>query len=114
MTNKKFYIEEIDELLKDYAPGRPEMKPDVLKQIAKIEEERRKMMEKKLAENNKQITVQRPGEDPMVLNQDQTLGLLRQQHEMLTKMQEDNTNLQQHCALAWPGLFRTQPAISST
>ncbi len=95
---KKFYIEEIDELLKDYAPGRPEMKPDVLKQIAKIEEERRKMMEKKLAENNKQITVQRPGEDPMVLNQDQTLGLLRQQHEMLTKMQEDNTNLQQHCA----------------
>ena len=93
-----FYINQIDSLLKDYAPGRPEMKPDVLKQIAQIEEDRRKMMEKKLAENNKQITVQRPGEKPMVLNQDQTLALLREQHEVLNKMQQDNTNLQQHCA----------------
>lgn len=93
---KDFYIEQIDGLLKDYAPGRPEMKPDVLKQIAEIEESRRKMMEKKVAEKN-HITVQRPGQEPMSLNQDQTLGLLRQQHDMLSKMQEDNTKLQEHC-----------------
>ncbi len=30
---KDFYMNQIEDLLKDYEPGRPEMKPDVLKQI---------------------------------------------------------------------------------
>ena len=30
---KKFFMEDIDKLLENYAPGKPEMKPDVLKQL---------------------------------------------------------------------------------
>ena len=40
---KDFYMNQIEGLLADYAPGRPEMKPDVLKQIAEINVEREKM-----------------------------------------------------------------------
>jgi glycosyltransferase involved in cell wall biosynthesis len=57
---KKFYMEEINELLKDYEPGRPENKPDVLKQIDELTKEReelkRKFMEEQ--ENIKKNMVQ--------------------------------------------------------
>ena len=39
---RNFYIGKIDELLKNYEPGLPKMKPDVLEQIIEIEERRRK------------------------------------------------------------------------
>ena len=32
-----FYMNEVDDLLKDYKPGEPTMKPDVLKQMVEIE-----------------------------------------------------------------------------
>ena len=37
---KDFYMAEIHELIKDYEPGKPEMKPDVIKQTKEIEERR--------------------------------------------------------------------------
>lgn len=42
-TIRKFFTQDIDDLLRDYAPGRPDMKPDVLKQIKEIDEKRQKM-----------------------------------------------------------------------
>ena len=39
---KEFYLNQIEKLLIDYDPGKPEMKPDVLKQIAEIKVEREK------------------------------------------------------------------------
>ena len=36
-------MEDIEGLLVDYEPGRPDMKPDVLKQIIEIEEKEEKM-----------------------------------------------------------------------
>ncbi len=39
---KKFFLEEINGLLEKYAPGEPQNKPDVLKQLKKIEEERKR------------------------------------------------------------------------
>ena len=39
---KDFYMNQIENLLKDYEPGRPEMKPDVLKQIKELKQEREK------------------------------------------------------------------------
>lgn len=44
-TIRKFFTQDIDDLLRDYAPGRPDMKPDVLKQIKEIDEKRQKMTE---------------------------------------------------------------------
>lgn len=42
-TIRKFFTQDIDDLLSNYAPGRPDMKPDVLKQIKEIDEKRQKM-----------------------------------------------------------------------
>jgi glycosyltransferase involved in cell wall biosynthesis len=44
----KFFMEDINKLLDDYAPGLPENKPDVTKQILKIKDER----DKKIKEQN--------------------------------------------------------------
>jgi len=94
-----FYIDTIEDLLKDYAPGRPEMKPDVLKQIAEIEEARRKMVEqhRPQSDSNKCITITQDGQEPKVLNQDQIVDLLRHQQELLHKFKEDNIKLHDHC-----------------
>jgi uncharacterized protein (DUF3084 family) len=42
---KEFYMEQIDTLLKCYAPGDPKMKPDVIKQTKEISEKRKKMQD---------------------------------------------------------------------
>ena len=42
---KKFFMEDIDGLLKDYEPGEPKNKPEVIKQTQEIKEKRQKMQE---------------------------------------------------------------------
>jgi Skp family chaperone for outer membrane proteins len=42
---KKFFMTDIDNLLKMYEPGRPENKPDVLKQLDEIKQQREEMIE---------------------------------------------------------------------
>ena len=50
---KKFYTETINDLLKDYKEGEPEMKPDVLSQMKRMEKEREEMV-KNMQSNNLQ------------------------------------------------------------
>jgi hypothetical protein len=42
---KKFFMEDIDELLDNYEPGKPHNKPDVLNQIEELKIKRKKMVE---------------------------------------------------------------------
>jgi hypothetical protein len=42
---KKFFMEDIDQLLKNYKPGEPVMKQDVLKQMEKMNKQRNEMVE---------------------------------------------------------------------
>jgi hypothetical protein len=42
---RKFYMSDLEKLLEDYAPGRPDMKPDVIAQTLQLEKERAKMAE---------------------------------------------------------------------
>ncbi len=42
---KKFFLEDIDEILKNYDKGTPENKPEVLKQMAEITQKREKLQE---------------------------------------------------------------------
>jgi glycosyltransferase involved in cell wall biosynthesis len=44
----KFFMEDIDKLLDEYEPGRPENKPDVTKQLQKIKETRETMIKEQL------------------------------------------------------------------
>jgi glycosyltransferase involved in cell wall biosynthesis len=64
----KFYTSDIEELLKNYQPGRPEMKPDVLNQIVQIEERRKKEME---AYNNQMKTNQQLSNQNNVILQEE-------------------------------------------
>ena len=49
---KEFFMVDIDDLLDNYEPGRAEMKPDVLKQMEKIEVIRKEIIEKRRVSGN--------------------------------------------------------------
>lgn len=85
---KEFYMNEIEVLLNNYEPGRPEMKPDVLKQIIEIEERRKKELEKYNKNNNNFITVQQSGKPPIKLNSEQVIDLLRKQTAEICKLEK--------------------------
>ena len=80
---KKYFMTDIDELLKKYEPGEPKMKPDVLAQIKQIELEREKMVREANAEMNQnapRIMMERPGQPPISLSMEDVVGMLKQQH----------------------------------
>ena len=54
---RDFYINELELLLKDYEPGRPIMKPDVLKQTSEIEKQREIDMENNIKNSLTPISV---------------------------------------------------------
>ena len=80
---KKFFMEELEDLLKDYKPGDPSMKPDVLKQIIKIEEQRRKHLESQI---QPPLMFQQPGQAPQQLKTEQIMQILNQQKGNLEKL----------------------------
>jgi hypothetical protein len=83
---KDFYMG-VDSLLENYSPGDPSMKPDVLKQMLKLEEERRKKAEEQLAKGGgggQQLTIQREGESsPTVLTMQQIADMVKQQQSQI-------------------------------
>lgn len=91
-----FYVNKIDDLLKEYQPGDPSMKPDVIEQTKQIEEKRRKMMEQTQQaqqsnghpqEQQKQIVITQNGKK-IVLSSEQIVDLLKQQQQIITNLQE--------------------------
>ena len=57
---KQFYMYDMNKLLEDYEPGNPKYKPELLKQMKKMEEERATRLSdysKQLEEHNKMLTV---------------------------------------------------------
>lgn len=74
---KKFFLTDIDEKLEKYAPGVPEMKPDVLKQIKELEETRKKVMEEKQQQAAENLTVQINGGTPEKLNLTNALQIIK-------------------------------------
>jgi hypothetical protein len=48
----QFFMEDINKLLDDYEPGLPENKPDVTKQISKMNETREKMIQDHIKQQN--------------------------------------------------------------
>ena len=94
---KEFYMNEIEVLLKDYDVGKPEMKPDVLKQIEEIKVEREAMMKKmqqqEQMQNGNQIIGNINGKS-VPLNNQQIVNILTQQQETIKRLQGVINNLQ--------------------
>lgn len=97
-TNKEamidFYMNQIEVALKDYEPGRPHMKPDVIKQMIEIEKSRKieeeKMRAQQLLQNPQQqqqggIMINMNGEQKL-LTMEQTASLLQQQQAHINQL----------------------------
>jgi hypothetical protein len=76
-TLRKFYMSDLEKLLKDYAPGRPDMKPDVIAQTLQLEKERAKMAEDAAAGGSGKIILHQDGQEPVALNNQQVVQILQ-------------------------------------
>lgn len=75
---RRFYLSELEKLLEDYAPGRPEMKPDVIAQTLQLEKERAKMAaDAEAAGGGGKIILQEPGQEPVTLNNQQVVQIIQ-------------------------------------
>ena len=109
---KKFFLDDIVELLNNYEPGQPKMKPDVLVQMKKIEEERdayiKEQMEKQKA-NNTSVLLQRPGEEPIQLSSQDIVNLLSQQQNVINQLQQ---KIQEISTNATPTNYLSSPSMN--
>jgi hypothetical protein len=87
---KRFFMEDINSLLEAYEPGQPAMKPDVLAQTKKLEEERQRLLdahakststssstETANANTHFPILMKTPGKEPVALTSQQIVDLLQ-------------------------------------
>ena len=75
---RRFYMVELEGLLANYEPGRPEMKPDVIAQTLQLEKERAKMAENAAAaQGGGNIVLEQPGQAPIALNNKQVVEILQ-------------------------------------
>jgi len=120
-TLRRFYMVELEKLLENYAPGRPEMKPDVIAQTIQLEKERAKMAEDAAATaaaggGSGQILLQQPGQQPVALNNEQVVQIIQQlqkdveqRNNELVQIKDEYRVLQSKYDL----LLQTQSANSS-
>ena len=98
LESRRFFMEEIDAKLSNYAPGRPDMKPDVIKQIVELEERHQRDAEAMRSQQTG-IVVQKPGEAPETLTYDQTMSFIRHQENhisyLTTELEKRNAEIAQ-------------------
>jgi len=83
---RDFYTNRIGGLLKKYEPGLPSMKPDVLKQIAEIEQERKQYAETISRQMPSSIVLRESNGTSVILTMEQVADMLRQQQSQLQHM----------------------------
>jgi len=80
----KFFLKDIDEMLKSYHPGLPENKPDVLKQMKEIDEERKNQENRH--SNGFRIMVETPGKEKRPMTPDEVVFTLSKQQEEIKRL----------------------------
>jgi hypothetical protein len=114
---------ELEKLLENYAPGRPEMKPDVIAQTLQLEKERAKMAEDAAAAASAngggpggQIILQQPGQQPVALNNQQVVQIIQQlqkdvddRNKELAELREENRVLKAKYDLLFASQATTTP-----
>jgi len=87
---KAFFLTEVDALLEKYDPGKPEMKPDVLDQIKRIEAERAAQAQSQ----TQQIMINHNGQEKALSQQD-IVNMMNGQIQELRRLHEENQALKQ-------------------
>ena len=89
----KFFIEDIDEMLDNYDPGKPHHKPDVIKQLAEIKVERENRIQqhmKKQAEYNDTIN-----KINMIINKQSSHQQINEQTTIIQQLTFENNQLKE-------------------
>jgi hypothetical protein len=76
----RFFMEQIDSALKNYDPGLPKWKPDVLTQIEEIEKEKEQLLAQTTVPK---IMVERPGQSPRQMEPREIVDTIRNQQEQI-------------------------------
>ena len=91
---KQFFMKNIDKLLKNYEPGLPSMKPDVLEQIKVIEDNREKMIkEMREKQQNGPIMLNEEGKPPRQLNNNEIVQIIQNHQTNAKKFNEKLTEM---------------------
>lgn len=77
-----FFMNDINDLIKDYDPGRPEMKPDVLRQLKKMEEERQ------ASKNNQTINIEYSDGTTKTLTISEIVEIMNNNQKQILDMKE--------------------------
>lgn len=91
---KKFFLKDIDGLLKNYDPGLPKMKPDVLEQMKVLEKERDEMMKQLANKQNGPIMMNVPGQQPKQLSNQDVVQLIQQQQQAIQQSNVEKQGMQ--------------------
>ncbi len=97
---RDFYMNQIEGLLERYKPGVPEMKPDVLKQMVKIEESRRKQIEEMALQNMNKTSIMYNGPNGKhQLSSDEVVKVIQQLQEtnkqLISTLREKTKKIQE-------------------
>jgi glycosyltransferase involved in cell wall biosynthesis len=84
----KFYTEDVHARLVDYEPGRPNMKPDVIKQMVSMEKERRKIIEQAQAQQPVIAYSTTPNGPAINLTMEQVCQMLSKQQEEIAQLKK--------------------------
>ena len=88
---KKFFLKDIDEKLAKYAPGKPDMKPDVLIQTKEIEDKRKAEQEKSTGTG---LVVQQEGKAPVQVSVEDIVKIINSQNQTIQAMKARNSELE--------------------
>ena len=97
----KFFMEDIDPLLEAYNPGKSEFKPDVIKQIAEIKENRANQMKEYIKNQNEHIkkqneyndTINKINNNNMMTNPQTIQNTINQQSSIIQQLNIENSQL---------------------
>lgn len=93
---KQFYTKDILTLLKEYEPGRPEMKPDVIEQTKKIEA-KRKEMEEQQSNPMTHVTVTNSDGTQKTLSTNEVVEIIKTQQERLVNLEKQIADKDVEC-----------------
>jgi len=109
----KFFLEDIDNLLDNYEPGDPKMKPDVLEQTKVIEDTRKKVTENAQMQqmNVPGIMIQEPGKPPRMMLPEETLKLIQNQQQDIQTLTSRNKELEDIVVELQQQILRLNPSV---
>lgn len=83
---RDFYMEKMPLLLQDYTAGKPEGKPEMLKQIEELKRVRDAEWQRLKKEGEGKVTIRIGNAPPKVLSIQEVVNILQQQHEHINQL----------------------------